>query len=276
MTPVTPMGSMPERGKISANAGRIGTAVCYRGCVCGVSRGAPLADWIPLSCLRWSVSMADAAGTVVMSFMPAPNQRYSRDDLSGQPTWINGLVSGDLVDMQPEGGGQCPWPPTSARMGQLSDGMGVSAQTAPGDGASGSRPSWRARGGGRDLFRRTASWATRPWRLGQGFDRCGGSSEGAGSGPDSNVQNSGCIGQESDHVCPAGGGAEERGSNGRIGWVWGADRSWIPACGGHAEGRHPGKPTATARAPRCFAAQTLDDGHTPRGHIRGACGLLPG
>jgi hypothetical protein len=82
--------------------------------------------------LRPEQGLAAAFRALSVLRLRASGVSYSRNRLSGHADAVDGLVPGHVVDYQPEERGQRVWPSAGAGLGQLSDGLDVSAQTAAG------------------------------------------------------------------------------------------------------------------------------------------------
>ena len=83
--------------------------------------------------------------------MPPPVQRDGGDHLRQDPHTTSGVVRRGVVRHQPEARRECLGLAARARPEQLPDRMGHVAPISAGDGAPGSRPVERCRGGRRDV-----------------------------------------------------------------------------------------------------------------------------
>ena len=88
---------------------------------------APLAGRVPVSALRRGQIVARAGNITGVCGVWEPDIGHCRDDISGHPDALVGLVSGDVVGDDAEERSQCPGLAAGVGPEELRDGLDVAA-----------------------------------------------------------------------------------------------------------------------------------------------------
>ena len=115
-----------DRG-LSSHAGRVGASVQQRASLPGVSVCTSLARCFLLSPLWDGQSLASGFRTLAVRGLRPPDLGHGGNSFSRYEDAVDGMVSDHVVDDESEERGQRAGPTAGAWMGQLPDGLDVSA-----------------------------------------------------------------------------------------------------------------------------------------------------